>query len=73
MYEVIKATAKHREAAITLKELCEKQKVKIKEYGEEIDKYELDLTEQEENTKQLEEDVQIGYDNNRKRKEKLKA
>ena len=48
MDDVVKATVKHREAAITLKEICEKQKVKIKEYVEEIDKYELELTEQEE-------------------------
>ena len=70
MDDVVKATVKHREAAITLKEICEKQKVKIKEYGDEIDKYEMDLTEHEEKIKQLEEDVEIGYDmNDRKRKE----
>ena len=70
MDEVVKATAKHREAAITLKEICEKQKVKRKEYGDEIDKYEMDLNEHEEKIKQLEEDLEIGYDmNDRKRKE----
>ena len=68
--EVIHATAKHRETAITLKDVCEKQKKKIKEYAEEIDNYENDLSEHEEKIKQLEEDVEIGYGmNDRKRKE----
>ena len=62
MDEVVKATVKHREAAVSLKEICEKQQVKLKEYCDEIDRYETDLTEHEEKIKQLEEDVEIWYD-----------
>ena len=63
MDEVVKATAKHREAAKTLKEVCEKQKKKINEYEKEIDLYEIDWTEHENKIKQLEEDVDISLKN----------
>ena len=71
MDEVVAATAKHREAVITLKEVCEKQKKKIKEYEKEVDLYEIDLTEHEEKIKQLEEDVDIGYNLNVQKREEL--
>jgi chromosome segregation ATPase len=68
--EIVLATANHKDAAIALKEACEKQKKKIKEYEKQIDLYEIDLTEHEEQIKQLEEDVNIGFDmNTRKRNE----
>ena len=68
MDDVVKAASKHREA-VSLKELCEKQKKKIKEYIEEIDKKDCQFDESEERIKQLEEDVEIGYGMNaRKRK-----
>ena len=68
--KIVLATAKHNDASITLKEACEKQKKKIKEYEKQVDLYEIGSTEDEEKIKQLEEDVNIGYDwNTRKRKE----
>ena len=48
MDKVVKATLKHREAAVSLKEICEKQKIKQKEYCEEINRHKIDLTEYEE-------------------------
>ena len=70
MDEVLQATAKHRNAALVLKDVCEKQKKKIKEYQKERDEYEAELSEQDEKVKQLEEDVDIGFNlNNEKRKE----
>ena len=71
MDEVVLATAKHRKAVVTLKEVCEKQKSKIKEYEKEINQYEVDLTEHEEKIAQLEEDVQIGFDLNTKKREEI--
>ena len=71
MDEVLQATAKHRNTALVLKDVCEKQKNKIKEYQKEIDEYEVELTEQEEKVKQLEEDVNIGFNLNTKKREEI--
>jgi hypothetical protein len=71
MDEVVTATAKHKEAALTLKKFCEKQKEKIKEYENHIDEFENDVTENEERIKQLEEDVEIGFDMNKRKSEEL--
>ena len=43
--DLVKATSKHRDAAVSLKELCGKQKQKISEYREGIDTMELELRE----------------------------
>ena len=71
MDEVVKYTAKHREAALSLKEICQKQKQKIKEYEHQFDLYENDVTENEETIKQLEEDVDIGFNMNKRKAEEL--
>ena len=71
MDEVVRYTAKHREAALSLKDICEKQKKKIKEYESQIDLYENDVTENEETIKQLEEDVDIGFNMNKRKAEEL--
>ena len=71
MDEVVQATAKHREAVLALKNICEKQKQKIKDYEKEIDLYEKDVTENEEKIKQLEEDVDIGFNMNKRKSEEL--
>jgi hypothetical protein len=68
MDEVFAATSKHREVVVTLEEVCEKQKKKIKEYEKEVDLYVIDLTEHEVKLKQLEEDVDIGYNLNVKKR-----
>ena len=71
MDEVVRYTSKHREAALSLKDICEKQKKKIKEYEHQFDLYENDVTENEERIKQLEEDVDIGYNMNKRKSEEL--
>ena len=43
VYEIVKAASKHIEAAIFLKEHSEKQKIRIQEYKQQIDKHDFKI------------------------------
>ena len=71
MDEVVRYTAKHWEAALSLKDIYEKHKQKLKDYESQIDLYEKDVTENEGTIKQLEEDVDIEFNMNKGKAEEL--
>ena len=45
--EIVKATVKHRDAVISLKEISEKQKVRLCDYKMKVEQLEYDLDESE--------------------------
>ena len=51
--EIVQAASKHREAALSLKEICDKQKIKLKEYRVTIEDLKMAQQQHDEYTRKM--------------------